>query len=224
MSYTLGVDLGTKQDYSALVLLSRVERLQEPRALPGTWQAETERRNVYSVYEVPLIERLPLGIEYRTVIDRIRQIIELPALFRQQVEIVVDATGVGFPVMQQMYAAGLNVIGITITGGTSVNQNDSGYTVPKRDLVSALQVVVQSNRLKVAPSLPLAPAFKEEVQAFRRRMTNARSETWDADSGHHDDMVLAAAIAAWYAERVYGYIMAAPTTEKDEYNPLKVIR
>lgn len=224
MSYTLGVDLGTRQDYSALVLINRVERLQESRALPGTWQAESERRNVYNVYEIPLIERLPLGVEYRQVIGRIKQILEFPQLWRQNVDIVVDATGVGFPVLQQMYNEQIQAIGVTITGGTSVNQNEIGYTVPKRDLVSALQVAAQSNRIKVSPQLKLADEFKEEVQAFRRRPTAARGETYDAESGKHDDMVLACALAIWYVERAHGYVVPQPIDEKDTYDPLRVMR
>lgn len=224
MNYTLGVDLGTRQDYSALVLLRRSERLQEPRALPGTWQAEEERRITYSVYEVPLLERLPLGVEYRHVISRIQQILEFPQLYRQHVDIVVDATGVGVPVLQQMYAARMNVIGVTITAGTSVNQNDSGYTVPKRDLVSSLQVVAQSNRLKVSPRLKLAEEFKGEIQVFRRRPTTARNETYEADIGEHDDLVLACAIAVWYADRAYGYTAPQPLKSEELYNPLRVIR
>lgn len=224
MNYILGIDLGTKQDYSALVLARRVERMQDRRALPGTWQAETEIPRLYSTYEIPLIQRPPLGIDYAEVIAGVQRILELPELFRQQVAIVVDASGVGYPVMQQMFAVGLPVTGVTITGGTSVAENESGYTVPKRDLVSSLQVVYQSRRIKIAKRLPMAEALREELQSFHQRMSKAGNEKWDAASGKHDDIVLALAIAIWYGERAFGYTVAAPVDEhRDTYDPMRAV-
>jgi hypothetical protein len=225
VKYILGVDVGTRQDHSALVLIRRVERLQPKRALPGTWEELSERQMIYSSYEVPLMERLPLGIEYRELISRIRTIMDLPALFRQDVQIAMDATGVGYPVIQQMIGAGIGVIGVTITGGTSVAQNDIGYTVPKRDLVTALQVVAQNRRLQVSPKLALAPEFEKELQVFRRTTSQAKNEKYSAEEGEHDDIVLAAAIAVWYFERAYGIAVPAPIRGENavpEYNALRL--
>lgn len=226
MDYVIGVDLGTKQDYSAIVLTRRVERVQPSRALPGTWQEQTEERYLYSTYEVPLIERPALGIDYGDVIGAVERVTQLPQLWRQNVSIVVDATGVGYPVLQQMYSRGLPVVGVTISSGTSVGQTQGGYTVPKRDLVTSLQVVYQARRIKIASRLPMAPALQEELQSFHHAVTAARNETWDAKSGKHDDIVLALALAVWYSERAYGYAVAAPTRDeaRTSYNPLKAVQ
>lgn len=227
MKYVMGVDVGTRQDHSAIVLVRRSERLQPGRALPGTWEELSERRMIYSTYEVPLMERLPLGLEYRQLIARIRSILDMPQLFRQDIQIVMDATGVGHPVVQQMIGGGIPVVGVTITGGTSVAQNEVGYTVPKRDLVSALQVVAQNRRLQVAPALELAEQFENEVRVFRRTTSQAKNEKYSAEEGEHDDIVLATAIAVWYFERAFGIAVPAPIRGEEQapsYNPLRLYR
>ena len=69
--------------------------------------------------------------------------------------------------------------------------------------MSALQVLLQSRRIKVAPSLPEAQTLVRELLDFKVKITLAANETFGAwREGTHDDLVLAVAIAAWEAERV----------------------
>ena len=81
---------------------------------------------------------------------------------------------------------------------------DSGFwQVPKKDLVSTLQVLLQSRRIKVAPSLPESQTLVQELMSFRAKATLASNDTLDAwREGPHDDLVLAVAIAAWQSERL----------------------
>jgi len=73
--------------------------------------------------------------------------------------------------------------------------------VPKKALVSTLQVVLQGRRLIVAKSLPFAAALVEELQNFQVKVTEAANETFGAvGGGYHDDLVLAIMIAAWAGE------------------------
>ena len=64
---------------------------------------------------------------------------------------------------------GLNPIGIVITGGNTVswNEDKSRTSVPKRDLISCLQIAAQNNRLKVAQGLKFGPVLAEELQSFK---------------------------------------------------------
>lgn len=216
MNYVLGVDLGTQQDFTAIVLLKRVEKLTAKTTL-----RRDEERTVVSHYQVPLLEQLALGTEYPLIIARVKQILELPQLYGQ-CQLVVDATGVGLPVLQQMRGQGLSPIGVTITGGSTVGQNSSGYTVPKQELVSTTQVLFQQKRIQIARALALADHFMSQLKKFKVKVTAARNETWEGDKDH-DDIVMAAAIAFWYAEKMFGYPHAAPTEEDLEpsvYEPL----
>jgi hypothetical protein len=74
--------------------------------------------------------------------------------------------------------------------------------VPKRDLVAAVQVLLQNGRLKIAPELELAPVLKKELLNFRVKIDPKTAhdsyEHWR--EGDHDDLVLATALACWYSE------------------------
>ena len=98
--------------------------------------------------------------------------------------------------------AGLPTVPIWITGGETVSRKGRIIRVPKRDLVSVLQVMFQTGRLKIATSLPLGPVLVDELMNFRAKITPAGNDTYEAwRERDHDDLVLALAIAAWYAER-----------------------
>jgi hypothetical protein len=75
--------------------------------------------------------------------------------------------------------------------------------VPKKELVEAVQALVSGRRLRVAKTLPAAPALVRELESFRVRLTKGRRERFGAGKGsQHDDLVLALALAAWATTEV----------------------
>jgi hypothetical protein len=56
-----------------------------------------------------------------------------------------------------------------------------------------------SGELRFAAELGEAHALAEELKDFRRHVTNAGRATYQARTGKHDDLVLAVAIALWWA-------------------------
>ena len=118
---------------------------------------------------------------------------------------LVDQTGVGRPVVDMLRGAGLKPIAITITGGDSVTREGGAVRVPKRDLVSTVQVLLQSKRLKIARGLKEAQTLTDELLAFKVTITTTGHDRYGNDVGMwrenpHDDLVLAVALAAWYGE------------------------
>src|SRR5262249_43592397 len=90
---------------------------------------------------------------------------------------------------------------ITITAGHDVAPDGAGWHVPKKELVSVLQVLLQSHRLQVARVLPLASKLVKELESFRVKITAHANETFEAwRERDHDDLVLAVALAAWVGE------------------------
>lgn len=173
----LSVDLGQSKDYTAIVVL----------------QARGEQR-----YHVPFMERPVLGTPYHTIQERIRSLwvkLERP-------QIVVDATGVGRPIAEQMAHEGLPIVPVIISGGYHAHQEDGLWKVPKRDLVLAAQQALQQRRVTVAASLPLAKQLVSELQNFRMKTAAVSGydsfEAWREKD--HDDLVLALAQAIWYAD------------------------
>jgi hypothetical protein len=121
--------------------------------------------------------------------------------------LLIDATGVGRPVVDSFRAQGVYPIGITIHGGDKVTQEFAGpreltLRVPKRDLVASVQTLLQNNRLRIAASLTLADVLRRELVNFRVKVDPATAH--DSYShwreGDHDDLVLATACAAWFRE------------------------
>ncbi len=112
---------------------------------------------------------------------------------------VVDATGVGRPVIDQMRETGLEPVAVTITGGRFMSFDGETWRVPKKALLRPLVAASEAGRLKVAKGLREAEAFQRELQAFQRRIT-ARGYSAFGGVGEHDDLVIAAALICWRVE------------------------
>jgi len=151
-------------------------------------------------YHLRHLERFELGTPYPKVITRTGDLLNSRAI-RKRATLVADATGVGRPVIDMFDQAGLTPVAVTITGGDTVNRHGSNYRVPKRDLVSTLQVLLQSGRLKIAKQLPEAKTLVDELLNFKVKITVNANDTYGTwREGVHDDLVLAVALACWYGE------------------------
>ena len=71
--------------------------------------------------------------------------------------------------------------------------------VTQSQLVRGLVTAFENGQLKVAKRLPLAGALMGEMQAFKVRFTAVGGDTYAARSGAHDDLVMAVALAVWFA-------------------------
>jgi hypothetical protein len=125
----------------------------------------------------------------------------------------LDHTGVGSPISElfeerrQLTEPGHRntLVKINITGGLRPSKAIGGYNVPKRDLVLSLLRVFQQGRLKISGKLPLAHTFQDELLNFKVKISDEGKDSYGAwREGIHDDLVLSAAIASWFAEKKYG--------------------
>jgi len=201
--FILGVDLGQARDPTAICILERFEELTG-KAEKGRWTSQVR-------YEMPYLERPPLGTSYPEIIERLKVLRrKLPAYKR--VKVLVDRTGCGRPVVDLMRKEKLEIIPVTIVfSGTVGGGPFLGYKVAKRELISNLAILLQSDRLKIARSLPEASAMIEELQNFKIKFTRAGNDTYEAwRESDHDDLVLAAAMAAWFAEKKLSSILKLP--------------
>jgi hypothetical protein len=214
--FVLGVDVGQLNDYTALVALETVptptgEQEVDYDATSYTTDAHTGRRTgplrerLLAHYHARHVERLPLGLSYPQQVAHVAALLARPPL-AGQTDLVLDATGVGRAIVDLVQAAGLRPVAVTITGGADVHRERwNELHVPKKDLVGTMQVLLQQQRLKIAASLPTAAVLTEELLGFRQRITAHANITYGAGedwrSAPHDDLVLATALACWYAER-----------------------
>ncbi len=209
MTYFLGLDLGQTSDPTAIAILER-QHAHTPTALAGrpavgraTWSLVNQREVEASYrFHCRHLERLALGTPYPAVAEYVGKLLATPAL-RGKTKLVVDGTGVGRPVVDMLSARGLEPIAIIITEGDTVTFDGGAFRVPKRDLVGAVQVLLQTERLKFASEIPAVPMLVQELLAFRVKIDplTAHDSYGAWREGAHDDLVLAVAVATWYAQR-----------------------
>lgn len=202
----LGLDIGQAADYTALVADDvRME------------QVDTDERGapvVDLLHRVRYAERLPLAMSYPDMVQRVIKITQTPAM--ADCKLVIDATGVGRPVVDMLRSARVPLFPVMITAGMKETfDTDTGFWhVPKRELVSKVQVVLGHGRLRFA-KLPESETIKREFQNFKLKMTAKGNETYEAwRSGDHDDLVLAVALAVYFGERY-----RSNTTSSKTINP-----
>ncbi|MGD0006169.1 MAG: hypothetical protein ABSE06_18300 [Anaerolineaceae bacterium] len=197
--FYLGLDLGDMRDFAALVIIQKLRVMTENKGFPYSPVFDLR-------YHVRYAQRFELGTTYPAICEAINKLTETNELSRQYL-VILDATGVGRPVYQLLREKKILTVPVTITAGAEEVYTPEGeYHVPKRILVSNLQVLFQTGRLKFADELPELSVLIEELQKFRAKISVSGHDTYEAwRENDHDDLVLALALAAWYAER-YGQV------------------
>jgi hypothetical protein len=194
--FFVGLDLGRRRDFSAVAVVER----EEERVVYSAARFRSMR--------VRHLERLPLGTSYVRVVSRVSEIMQHPALAQppsgQGSRLVVDATGVGAPVVEMLRAArpACRVTAVTITSGDRAHGGGEEWHVPKKDLMSGLQVLLEEGQLGIHRKLSESAALMRELTSIRLRPGNGGHVGMGADGcGEHDDLALAVALACWLGRR-----------------------
>ena len=192
--YFLGLDLGQAQDPTALAVIER-----------ASW------RGNFPQYSCRHLQRWQLGTPYPKIVEDVNGMAwaigpsGLPVL--PAATLVVDGTGVGRAVVdmfRQIPALSNRTRSVIITFGhaTTFDRMSGAWHVAKKELVGVLQTLMQTRRLKVARSLSDAETLIKEFLNFKVKITSAGNETFENwRERDHDDLVLALAVALWYAEK-----------------------
>ncbi len=219
MPFYVGLDLGQASDYTALsVVQSSVVETDEA----GATEKQLHLRH---------LERYQLRTPYPEIADKVAALMRRPELFPTEYdpsrgrysskapELAVDNTGVGVAVTDLLKVRGLKFAAVTITGGDRTHKAKGTWRVPKRDLVAALEVPFHTGELKVAEGLELWRVLREELLNFRRkiglRTAHDSYEHWRESD--HDDLVLACALACWWARR--GALLPTPKSRRPKGAP-----
>jgi len=191
--FLVGLDLGQKGDYTAIAVVERwVQALGGFD--PVTYEARTAKR-----LDVRHLERLPLGTSYPEVVKRVCEVVRTPQLLGNCV-LAVDATAVGPPVVDRLRRAPLDctMLVVTITGGGRQVRGPGGWSVPKRDLVTGLQVLLDEEELRIPKAIGMGPTLVAEMMSMQVKVTEGGHDAHGGfRSGEHDDLVLALGLACW---------------------------
>ena len=156
--YVMGVDLGTVNDYTVVTVIDRDN------------------------HEVVHWDRFK-GIDYTQQKDLIRA----KALKYNGARVIIDATGVGRPVYDDLRSSGVFVEDFTFSGKS------------KEELVGRLIVFIDETYLRV-PNIDL---LVSELKAFEYKYINDRTgellknTKYGAPQGFHDDAVMSLGLAVW---------------------------
>lgn len=221
VSQICGLDLGQVSDFTALISLRREIEVPDPPSIkavdpnaPVDWDAliDPPRPDKATAplarYYCTIAKRYERGTDYTDLASRICRLFQEPKYAGQT--LVIDGTGVGRGVVDIFRKARPNcrMMPVTITGGAnalgSTSVDDLGYWhVPKKELVSSVQVLLVQNRLEVASTLQHATVLVNELKSFTYKINavtaNISYSAWREKD--HDDMVLGLALAAWAGER-----------------------
>ncbi len=211
----VGVSLGHRHERTAI---SVTERAYVPTGETFTAfrydhaskrQTFEAREGVSLQYRVRHLERMGPPARYSEVAGRVSEVVRK---IGRSVVLVVDVTATGRPVysliLKELAGALKNApisakpCPITVSGvaGGVSRSPDVGYLVPRRDLISAAQILFDDGGLKIAEGLDLARTLTDELVAFRPKAHRPDDlEGWRERP--HDDLVLAVATSVWAAER-----------------------
>ncbi len=209
--YVIGLDLGALRDYTALALLERVGLSEE---FPSGGLVRHLERFPRGTPYPEIVAAVRGMLAYEPLCPRFRQARGHGALARSPAPLVVDNTGVGQAVVDMMFAEGLRPIRVTIHGGLAERcTGQYQYYVPKRDLLTGLLIAFQQGSLLLAPELETTEHLQEELQCVTHRLIAESGGAFDHTPGANDghaDLVMALALAYWYA--MGRYAVSAPRT------------
>jgi hypothetical protein len=177
---TAGLDIGQKRDPTAFSLTQA--ELRTVHGKPATYHL------------VRYLRRLPLGTPYPEVAATITRLLRTAeARTGLPIPLYADATGVGQPVIDILLDAGLDtIIPVYFTYGDKRTEHEDGtVTLGKAWMVSRLQALLQSMRLRI-PEIPEANALVKELLAYEIRIAQDANTQYGAfTTGAHDDLVTA---------------------------------
>lgn len=218
----IGVDLGKRRDPSAIIV-AEIQLRDYTRRNPATGEhgitgEVTGGDNHYVVHHVG---RLPLGTPYPAVVERLKVIYEAeksrtqprtpaepnrldrvypPHRTTLQFECLVDATGLGDPVIDMLRRAGMDVTPVFLTGGDKAIRQHGELRLSKTLMVSNLQVLLQEHRVHL-PKTSESDALVDELLTFEIHINDkAHVETGAFKVGVHDDLAVSLGLATWDSE------------------------
>lgn len=153
--YTMGVDLAKHEDFTVITILDNEGHL-----------VFFDRFN---------------KIDWTFQKERIHQIY----LKWRPNTVVIDSTGVGDPIFDDLVRAGMNVVGYKFT-------NES-----KKDLVQNLSILLDKGEI----SYPNIDELINELESYGYEISESGIVKYGAPEGLHDDIVMSLALAAFYYKR-----------------------
>jgi hypothetical protein len=155
VTYHVGLDLGQASDYTAIAVVKKVV---------GRSPDDGKRSVSFHLEHLERVREVP----YPEIADKVAALMRDERLFAKEYDreelvmhkvaprLVVDAQGVGRPVVDLLKQRGLRPKAVAVHGGDATTTGTDGFLrLPKRDLIMALQVALQTGQVKDSCRAPL---------------------------------------------------------------------
>lgn len=143
--------------------------------------------------------------------DQVRYIAKLDgnSMLSGNYDLLVDATGIGEVVCDNLKDVGLNVTKILFTSGDKaeplIRKNKSGFEVnegwkvPKNELVDTLALLFQQRRIRIADGIPFEADIRKQLAHFTGVMSKNKNIIYNNDKDStHDDIISMLAMMGWW--------------------------
>ncbi len=201
--YIIGIDLGRENDPTAMVIGRQILTPAQDLKVQGTSIMYTDTalsRSLSIVYA----EQIPLRTTYPDIARRIVEIAKGPTL-ADRCDIIMDATGVGSPVVDLVREGGVVAQGVVITGGDKETLRDDRSSVPKLKIVDSIVALLHSQRITFARGLPLSQEIQKQLSEFQlKRQASGKVKYENSLDTVHDDLVIALGLVCWWFIKLYG--------------------
>jgi len=229
----LGLDIGQKSDYSALVVVEVGIRATEATYID--YRDHKEYSVPESTYNVRHLARLPLGTPFRAVAMEVVNLVGglwawenalrkegaiLPYEPQLPWDLWMDVTGMGLPVLELVQRAlavspktdRCMVHPVVFTHGDRFKRgeydtggNSRGDVLGKAFLVNRLQVLFEQRTIRLPKDDPQIDAMTQELLDYEVRIDPDANDKYGAFAvGAHDDMVTALGLACIEDPGFYG--------------------
>ena len=193
--YIVAADFGRDRDHSAFA--TNAVRLEDP----GSYDYAKLIQPTHVVLQLGSLRRIPLGTEYLEVVKQLRRTVTrlqsaagwgAPTV---RVHVIVDAAGPGQVAIELIRAQQLdiNFVPALLTAGIETGYSPSGkLTIPRREVITNLRYLLEVELIRVQRNLTHKAALEAEIASVR----------FDGRQSAHDDLVIAAGLAAYQARRI----------------------
>ena len=152
-SYVMGVDLAKYQDYTVVIVMDKVNK---------------------QVVYFDRFHKLDWNFQKNKIANIVRRY--------NNAECIIDATGIGDPIFDDLNRLGLNIKPYKISGTS------------KKPLIENLSLNIQDANIHY----PDIPELINELNIYAYKQNPATGHTsYSAPEGYHDDIVIALALACW---------------------------
>lgn len=214
----MGLDIGQKQDPSAICIVEVGER-----PTGRVYEVRGEKKPITeTTYRVQHMERIDLGTAFYAVAQRVATLVGALWDWEKTLRVAgslepdepqlpwdlwVDVTGVGAPVFEQIRdlleadtkTDRVQLHGVRFTWGDRFLRgayDGESDSLGKAYLVSRMQVLFQHDLLRLPPGHREAQAMARELKDYEIRITENANDTYGAFKvGTHDDLVTALGLA-----------------------------